>query len=305
VSDRGIFTRAQAGSLVPSGLPMVANLSGFTDAGSTILQLENHLFETLDTELVVEFENDELLDYRSRRPLMYFDKDHIADYEPEQLGIYLCTDDANQQFLYLSGYEPDLKWDAFTEAVSEFCIEFAVSSFTWVHSIGFPIPHTRSLGVTVSGNRPDLIEQFSEWKPQTQVPGNILHLLEYKLSKLKIPTCGFVLLVPHYLAEAEFPATALRAVELLMSATDLVLPSDALRDSNREFLSKLNKQVSENDDLAKMITSLENGYANEKTGPIRTPIRLQENRMPTADEIANELEAFLAKKSQDPEQDQS
>lgn len=305
MSERGIFTLAQSGNLVPKGLPLVANLSGFTDAGGTVSLLENHLFETLETELVVEFENDELLDYRSRRPLMFFDKDHIADYQPEQLGIYLCTDDANQQFLYLSGFEPDLRWDAFTDVVVDFAEEFEISSFSWVHSIGFPIPHTRPLGITVSGNRADLIEQYSEWKPQTQVPGNILHLLEYKLSKIEIPTCGFVLLVPHYLSESEYPGTALRAVELLMNATGLVLPSDPLRDANAEFMSKLNRQVSENEDLSKMIASLENGYANEKTGPIRAPIKFPENKVPTADEIADELEAFLAKKTQEPTEDQN
>jgi hypothetical protein len=182
-----------------TGLPMLAMLSGFTDSGQTISQLSEHLFAHLDSELIVRFANDELLDYRSRRPLLYFEKDHIDSYEPPVLGLYLAHDEAGSPFLLLEGYEPDFKWEAFSEAVADLVEQFEISSFTWVHSIPFPIPHTRAVGITVSGNRADLVERFSEWKPQTQVPGNVIHLLEYKLGQTGLTTTGFVLLVPHYL----------------------------------------------------------------------------------------------------------
>ena len=52
------------------GLPMVAMLSGFTDSGSTIGQISVHFFANLDNDIVLRFDNDELLDYRSRRPVL-------------------------------------------------------------------------------------------------------------------------------------------------------------------------------------------------------------------------------------------
>ncbi len=81
------------------GLPMLAMLSGFTDSGQTISQLSEHLFAHLDNELLVRFSNDELLDYRSRRPLLYFEKDHIDSYEPPVLGLYLVYHEAGRPFL--------------------------------------------------------------------------------------------------------------------------------------------------------------------------------------------------------------
>lgn len=158
-------------------LPMVAMLSGFTDSGSTIGQLSDHFFSSLKHELVLRFDNDELLDYRSRRPTLFFDKDHIESYEPATLAVYLVWDEAGQPFLLLDGYEPDMRWEAFARSVVRFCEAYDVQSFTWVHAIPFPIPHTRPTGITVSGNREDMITRFSEWKPQTQVPGNVIHLL--------------------------------------------------------------------------------------------------------------------------------
>ena len=287
-----------------TGLPMVALVSGFTDSGSTISQLSEHLFANLDSELVLRFENDQFLDYRSRRPTLFFEKDHIQNYQPAVLGIFLVKDETGQPFLLLDGYEPDLKWDAFVSSVVEFCLDNEVSSFTWVHSIPFPIPHTRPTGITVSGNRQDMIEKYSEWKPQTQVPANIVHLLEYRLSEAEVSSCGFVLLVPHYLADNEVPKAAIRGLELISAATGLLFPSDDIRDRSAAFENKVESQVSENPELAKLIATLEQGYASGEPGPARAPIGTPRQSQPNADEIAQELENYLSaiRKSSDPEE---
>jgi hypothetical protein len=303
VQPRDLFIIHDVDTDVTLGLHMLAGLSGFTDAGSTVSQFAQQIFANLEHKLLISFNNDELLDYRSRRPVMYFEKDHIESYEPAVLGVYLVWDEARQPFLYLHGYEPDFRWEAFAEAMA-FIIDFyAVSDFTWVHSIPFPIPHTRSVGVTVSGNRKDLIEQASEWRPQTQVPGNVLHLLEYRFAADAIPTAGYVLLVPHYLSESEYPQAAVTAFEQVTTATGLVFPTDDLREENQRFLEKLNKQVLENEDLSNMISNLEQGYLNDKTGPNQAPIRTPDKKVPNADEIAAELEDYLASRRKNAAED--
>lgn len=291
---RNLFVFKDGFADVPNGLHLLAGLTGFTDAGSTLSQLSDHIFANLQHELVVQFKNDELLDYRSRRPIMFFERDHIEHYEPATLGIYLVHDEANQPFLYLHGYEPDFKWDAFAEAILELIEMLEIEDFTWVHSIPFPIPHNRPVGVTVSGNRLDLIDSISEWKPQTQVPGNVLHLLEYNLGRVGLPTVGYVLLVPHYLSDSEYPQAAVAAFEQISASTGLVFPTDALREDGTAFLVKLEEQIKKNDELAKMVANLEQGYANEKNGPSRAPISKPLTKIPTAEEIAAELEGYLA-----------
>lgn len=278
---------------VIKGLPMVAMLSGFTDSGSTIGQISEHFFANLDNDIVLRFDNDELLDYRSRRPVLYFEKDHIESYEPQTLAIYKVLDEADQPFLLLEGYEPDMRWEAFAQSIVELTKLLEVKSFTWVHAIPFPIPHTRPVGVTVSGNRNDMIERFSEWKPQTQVPGNVIHLLEFRLTEQGLPIAGFVLLVPHYLADNEVPKAALAGIEMITAATGLVFPTDQLREEASKFDSKVETQVSENAELAKLVQTLEQGYATGESGPSRAPIGKPTASPPTADELAEELEQYL------------
>ncbi|MFM5968376.1 MAG: proteasome assembly chaperone family protein [Micrococcales bacterium] len=301
LDPRDLFSFNADAENVPSGLHMIAALSGFTDAGSTLDQVAEQIFKQFDHEIVVEFENDELLDYRSRRPLMFFEKDHISEYAPPVLAVYQVWDEAKQPFLFLHGYEPDLRWEAFSDAVQLLIQELDVQDFTWVHSIPFPIPHTREIGITVSGNRQDIIDRVSEWKPQTQVPGNVLHLIEFKLQQLEFPTLGYVLLVPHYLADSEYPAAGVAAIENLMSSTGLVFATDELREANRNFTAKLNAQVAENEELQRLVSNLEQGYAQTNVGPSKSPLHRREKLVPDADSLAAELEDFLAARQRNAE----
>jgi hypothetical protein len=280
---------------VPKGLPLVAGLTGFADAGGTVTQLGEYLLDTLETTVVATFDVDLLLDYRARRPTIYFDQDHLTDYTPLSLNLYLANDELGAQFLLLSGFEPDFQWEGFTAAMLQLIDRFEVSTTTWVHAIPMPVPHTRPIGVTVSGNRAELIEGMSVWKPRTQAPANALHLLEYRLQELGHPTAGFVLLIPHYLADTEYPAAAVTALESVSAATGLIFPTDRLREEGRDFVGKIDGQVEGNQELAKLVGTLEerhDSYMEEN--PLRSPLTDTDGELPTADEIAAELQNFLA-----------
>jgi len=280
---------------VPAGLHLVAGLTGFADAGSAVSQFSEHVLATLDHEIVATFDNDSLLDYRARRPMIFFDQDHLADYRPAKLNLYLVKDELKQPFLLLTGYEPDFRWDAFTAAVLELIDRFQVTTSSWVHAIPMPVPHTRPLGVTVSGNRADLIELMSVWKPQTQAPATALHLIEYRLQELGHPIAGFVLLVPHYLADTEYPLAAVAALESVSAATGLIFPTDQLRADGRDFVSKIDGQLLTNQELAKLVATLEERHDSYmQDNPLRSPLTDVDGVLPSADEIAAELQNFLA-----------
>ena len=294
VNSFGLFSVVNHQVEVPSGLRMIGSISGFTDAGQVIEQMAHNILSKLDSDLIIEFDNDELLDYRARRPTMFFEKDHLASYEPLVLGIYLVRDESGIPFLFLHGYEPDFRWEAFADAIEEIVELYAISDFTWVHSIPFPVPHTRPVGITVSGNRADLIERYSEWRPETQVPGNVVHLLEYRLSRLGLPSVGFVLLVPHYLNDSDYPNAAVSGFELITAATGLVFPTDQLREEGVRFGERLNKKVEENEELSKLVANLEQGYKSDRATSFGVQISSPKAAEPNADVIAAELEDYLA-----------
>ena len=178
-----LFERVASAPPVPAGLPLVIALTGFTDAGSAVSGLIDYMRDELDPTPLRVFSNDVLLDYRARRPIIAFDEDHLTDYRPARLELSLAHDALGHPFLLLAGYEPDFAWDAFTRAVLDFAAEAEVSTVTWVHAIPMPVPHTRPIGTTVSGTRMELTAAHSVWKPHTQVPATVGHLLEYRFAE--------------------------------------------------------------------------------------------------------------------------
>lgn len=280
---------------VQSGLPLIAGLTGFADAGAAVTQVTQYMLDTLDHVEIATFDADILLDYRARRPVILFEQDHIADYRPARLALHLVRDELHRPFLLLAGFEPDFRWEAFSSAVLQLMERFAVSSATWVHSIPMPVPHTRPIGVTVSGNRADLVESMSVWRPSTQAPGNALHLIEHRLHTGDLPVAGFVLLVPHYLADTEYPAVAIAALESISAATGLIFPTDRLREENRQFLAKVEEQVESNAELGRLVQTLEARHDTYmEDNPLPSPLTGENGDIPTADAIAAELERFLA-----------
>ncbi len=292
--DGPLFTSAADDRAVPPGLPLVIVLTGFTDAGSAGSQVIDVLRDELDGTSVVTFSNDVLLDYRARRPIVAFDQDHLTEYRPPRLEIALTTDQMGQPFLTLTGYEPDFAWEAFVAAVVDVARTLKVGSVTWVHSIAMPVPHTRPIGTTVSGNRAELIEAHSVWRPHTEVPATVGHLLELKFAEEGLPTSTFVLLVPHYLADTEYPGAAITALESITVATGMALPSEDLREENLVFLGRVDEQIAANEELARMLTGLEERYDQYMEGsPLRSPL-FDETDLPSADELGAELERYLA-----------
>jgi hypothetical protein len=155
-----LFRPAENAPPVPPGLPLVAGLTGFADAGSAVSQMNEYVLTTLPADEIGRFDNDALLDYRARRPIFEFDQTHLTSYEPPRLGVSLVRDELGEPFLFLSGYEPDLKWEAVTATITGLVDYYHVSSTTWVHAIPMPVPHTRTLGVTVSGNRQEITDRM-------------------------------------------------------------------------------------------------------------------------------------------------
>jgi hypothetical protein len=280
---------------VAKGLPMLVVLGGMTDAGGVISQLGDYLWEQCAPEEILRFDADLLFDYRARRPFITFDQDHFVDYEAESLTLSLAHDALGSPFLMLTGFEPDFRWEQFVDAMLLLIDEFEVSITLWTIAIPMPVPHTRPIGATVSGTREDLIEARSVWKPTSKLPASVTHLLEYRLYALGEDVAGFALLVPHYLSNTEFPDVLLAALDSFMAATGLIFSTDEVRDASRDFHRQIDRQVADNEESLEMLRGLEaryDSYMEDQTS--RSPLVHEDGTIPTADQLANELERFLA-----------
>jgi predicted ATP-grasp superfamily ATP-dependent carboligase len=285
----------EAGPAAPDAdgnLVMLHYLDGFIDAGAAGRLLTTHLLTTLEHEQVARFDIDSLLDYRSRRPVMTFSKDHWDDYDAPELAISLLRDAEGTPFLLLAGLEPDREWEAFTAAVMQLSADLRTRLAVGFHGIPMGVPHTRQLGVTAHATQAELIEGYRPLVDNLQVPGSAAALLEYRLGAAGRGAMGFAVHVPHYLAQAAYPAAAVTLLESVQRATGLVLPADALREAARRTDLEITRQVEGSSEVAEVVRALEQQY--DAFAADRESLLASGEQVPTAEELGAQFERFLA-----------
>lgn len=273
-------------------LIMLYYLDGFIDAGAAGRLLTAHLLSTLEHEQVATFDIDSLLDYRSRRPIMTFAKDHWDDYDAPELGVSLLHDAAGTPFLLLAGLEPDREWETFAAAVLQLSAQLRVRLSVSFHGIPMGVPHTRQLGVTAHATQPELIDGYRPLVDKLQVPGSAAALVEYRLGAAGRRAIGFAVHVPHYLAQAAYPAAAATLLDSVQRTTGLVLPGDALREAAHRTDLEIARQVEGSAEVAEVVRALEQQY--DAFTADRENLLASGEQMPTAEELGAQFERFLA-----------
>ncbi|HVH21760.1 MAG TPA: PAC2 family protein, partial [Pseudonocardia sp.] len=184
---------------------LLVALDGFVDAGNATRLGVEALRSGRTGNPVVRFDVDQLLDYRSRRPPLQFDTDHWAAYSAPELHIVALADTADTPYLLLAGPEPDSQWERFAAAVAQVIEQLGIRLVINMTAIPMAAPHTRPIGVTVHGTRPELSEGHEAWFTTAEVPGSAVALMEFRLGEAGHAAMGFAVHVPHYLARAEYP----------------------------------------------------------------------------------------------------
>ncbi|MGH3838106.1 MAG: PAC2 family protein [Pseudonocardiaceae bacterium] len=274
---------------------LVHALTGFVDAGQAGHVAVAHLLANLEHRLLATFDVDQLLDYRSRRPTMIFDGDHWAGYEQPELVLHEVRDSAGTTFLLLAGPEPDLQWDRFTDAVRELVERFGVGLTVGLGAVPMAVPHTRPVTVTAHATRRELISGYQSWFGTMEIPGHAGALMELRLGQAGHDAMGFVVHVPHYLARIEYPESARGLLEHLARSSGLDLPVEALRPTALRVLAAVDEQVASSPESMSVVAGLEAQFDAVTGKSDRRPLLSSDAApLPTGDEIAAELEQFLA-----------
>ena len=288
------------------GLTMVVALQGYADAGLAVAGSASHLIDALDHRPLVNFNNDELVDYRSRRPAVTMVGDAVADCAELELSLQVVRDNAGKPFLLLSGPEPDLRWDAFSQAVADLVERFDVRRTVSLYSAPMTVPHTRPLGIIAHGNDRELLAGHRTWGQRVTVPGAASLRIELELNRRGRTTCGFTAQVPHYVAASDYPLAALRLLEAVADAGDLEFPLTALERESDKVAELLAEQARESEEVAGIVRMLEHQHDEEerrRSTLESNPLVRADGSMPSADELCAEFERFLASQISAPPRD--
>ncbi|MCQ9351540.1 PAC2 family protein [Corynebacterium sp. 153RC1] len=291
------FPAPEVNNADSQGPTLIVALQGYADAGHAVEHSADHLLAALDHRPVASFNSDELIDYRSRRPAVTIDHNAVVEIEDLHIGMDVVRDSTGKSFLLLSGPEPDLRWEGFTQAVANLVDRFGVSQTICLYAAPMAVPHTRPMVISAHGNSPELVSSQFNLDTRITVPGAAALHLERLLHQQGRKVAGFTAHVPHYLAASVYPQAVLGLLEAAASAADLSLPLRALEEDAAKVAMQIEEQVDGTPEIEQVVHMLERQYDEElERYRERKPHAVMpgESAVPTGEELGEEFERFLA-----------
>lgn len=278
----------------PKGLPLIVALDGFLNAGN-VGSLVSSVLRQNDQETVYEFDADSLIDHRSRRPFIKFSKDHYHDFRPHRLVVTRHLDLEGAGYLLLSGPEPDYGWESFVEEVHEIVHDHEIPLVLSVGGVPMGVPHTRPPLLTSHGNRPDLVDRSNMWDAEIQIPASAQSLLEFRLGESGHAAAGYVVHVPHYLAQVDYPTAALELIDAVGSRIERIFNVEQLILDEDVTNIQIKAQIDEQGGLD-VLEGLEQQYDAFQRGA-EDSLLAESEELPSGEELAHQFEEFLARQT--------
>ncbi|WP_082556603.1 proteasome assembly chaperone family protein [Modestobacter sp. Leaf380] len=275
-------------------LVLVHDLAGEFDAAHAGALAGSHLLASLPHEVVARFDADALVDYRGHRPRITFSGDHYESFAAPEITLYSVEDDSGTPFLLLHGTEPDFAWERFAQSVLGLVEQLGVTRMVMLQAIPMPVPHTRPVTVTAHATRRELIATYPVYWGEMRIPGSAGALLELRAGEAGVDALGIAAHVPHYLAQATYPAASLTLLEHLETLSGLTLPTEALAEAAQANRTEIDEQIGRSEENTAVVAQLEAQFDSFSAAREGTGLLGSSGEVPTGDELGDQIEAFLA-----------
>jgi predicted ATP-grasp superfamily ATP-dependent carboligase len=263
---------------------LVVHLAGWTDSGVAGQTAMGFLQARWNARVAAAFDSDELIDYRARRPVVRLVRGIIEAVSWSDIELSVATTVAGvRDALLLSGPEPDFRWHAFTERVTELCQELGVTEVFGLGAFPAPSLHTDPVAVVSTSADPELAGRLETVPAIVELAAGIQSVLEERLHQAGVAATGLWARVPPYLAGGSHPPAALALIRTLERLAGVTIDATELEAATKEHIEQVEQAIRERPQIAEFVEQIRNMVEQGA-----------EQRLPSGDEIAEELERFLS-----------
>jgi PAC2 family len=284
---------------IPDGIKdpvLIVAMDGWIDAGYGAAAAMGHLKLKIRTTRLVNFEIDELIDHRARRPVMRLVNGLNESLKWPRVQLRHGRDALGQDILVLTGPEPDFRWRGFVEAVVELADHLGARMCVCFGAFPAPAPHTRPVTLGSTATTRELADRVGFVDATFDIPAGVQAAIERGFADAGKPAVGIWARVPHYAATMPFPAASAAILDCLTRLTGLVIDTDELHIRGRSAIAQIEQLVSGNPEHVEMVRQLEHQVDNdvaERSANAQANPAFKVEDLPTGDELAAELEKFL------------
>src|SRR5215217_2555976 len=261
---------------------LVLHLHGWTDAGLAAQTAAVFLRSRWNATPLATFDADELIDFRARRPVVRLAGGTIEEVTWSPTELLVASPGGERDALLLLGPEPDFRWRAFGDEVVEACRRLGVVEVFGLGAFPSPALHTDPVSVVDNTADTDLAARLETVPAIVELSSGIQTVLEDRLHRAGIPATGLWARVPPYLAGGAHPPAALALVQTLSRLTGVEVETTELEAATKDHLEQVEQAIRERPQIAEFVDQIR-GLVEQGA----------DERIPSGDEIAAELERFL------------
>jgi hypothetical protein len=257
---------------------LIAAFDGWIDAAGAATACANHIAE--DGRVIASFDVDSLNDYRARRPVLDVVDGVLARMQWPDI-VLRHSSFGGRDLLVLVGPEPDYKWKQLGDDLLELALRLGVVEWISLGAIPAAVPHTRPVPVLATASSDASLRDGEQQGPGgvLRVPAAALSAVEMTVAAAGIPAIGYYAQVPHYIGVSAYAPATLALLQHVERRLGVTIPLRTLGDDALAQRERLDAAIAEDDDSKEYLARLE-ALASEE-------------RVPSGDEIASEIERYL------------
>ncbi len=255
---------------------------GWNDACEAASGAAAFLLGQYDTEPFAVVEPEEFFDFSERRPQVEIDEGGTRRLDwPDTRLFDVTADDADRDLVVVLGEEPHLRWKTYTrsvvQALADLDVQLAVTLGAYIGQVA----HTVPVPITGVATDPALVAHLGLSSSRYEGPTGIVGVTMEAFREVGIPAVSLWAATPHYLAANPNPQAMLALTEQAAHILGISVDTSELVTAAREFRTRVDAAMSENDDFVAYVRGLE----QQETAPPIDDAR--------SDELISEIEEFL------------
>jgi proteasome assembly chaperone (PAC2) family protein len=267
---------------------VVLAFGGLFDAASAATNAVNWLRERAPSSLIAHIDPEMLFDFTQERPSVRVLPTGRREIIWPGNEFHALRFDDRRDLVICAGTEPHLRWRTFSEHVLAVAQRCGAEMVVTLGAMVGVVAHSRPLPVTGSATNPALAERLGLGSPSYEGPTGVIGTLHDLLDRAGMPVISLRVAVPHYVPSPPNPKATHALLRRLEEVTRLDLGARALEPSATDWQHQVSAAAADDPQVMTYVRRLEEQYDSEEP-------------LPSGDDLAAELEAFLREQRGDTE----
>ncbi len=260
---------------------------GLFDAAEAATSALEWIREKTEAVQIAEIDPESFFNFQETRPVVRLGDDGKRVIDWPATKVWACQTDGPRDLVVMTGIEPQLRWKGFARCIVDVAHRSGAEMVVTVGAMVSMVPHTRPFPVTGSAADADLASRLGLDSPSYQGPTGVVGVINQHVHEAGIPIISVRVGVPHYVPTAPNPKAQRALLRRLQQTTSVPTSYENLDGDVADWVSRVDEAVAADDESRGYVSKLEQQADSN------------EELLPSGDDLAAELEAFL--RERDPE----